>query len=395
MGQKKIAIIATHPVQYQAPLFRALAANVGLDLEVFFCHQATPEQQASAGFGLPFDWDVSLLDGYKYRFLKNVSAKPDANTYYGLDSPEVAWIIEQNKYDVVIVYGWHYKSAWQAMRACWRTKTPVMARGDSHLKTERPTLKRAVKLPLYRWFIPKLEACLSAGKWSREYFLHYGAPPERIFLVPYFVDDRYFADETQRLLPDRPALRRAWDFDESTVVSLFAGKFIQKKRPLDFVRAFERAHEQGSRVAGLMVGDGPLRAECERLVHEHRLPIRFTGFLNQSEIARAYVTADVLVLPSDGGETWGLVVNEAMSCGLPCIVSDHVGCGPDMVVRGETGDVFALGDVDELAHLLSYYAKNPLQIKTMRGRSREKARQFSSEAAVAGVIEALDSLNGR
>jgi len=80
---------------------------------------------------------------------------------------------------------------------------------------------------------------------------------------------------------------------------------------------------------------------------------------------------------------------------LPCIVSDHVGCGPDMVVRGETGDVFALGDVDELAHLLSYYAKNPLQIKTMRGRSREKARQFSSEAAVAGVIEALDSLNGR
>src|SRR5439155_13243227 len=137
---------------------------------------------------------------------------------------------------------------------------------------------------------------------------------------------------------------------DSTVV-LFAGKFIALKRPLDFIRAVA-----GAPVAGLMAGDGPLRGECEALARTLGANIRFTGFLNQREIAGAYSAADALVLPSDQ-ETWGMVVNEAMSCGLPCIVSDSVGCGPDLIEPSKTGFIFPTGNTGALAEIFKGVAR--------------------------------------
>src|SRR5262249_25965638 len=158
----------------------------------------TPREQADAGFGVEFDWDTSLLDGYSHRFLRNVARKPSLNGFAALDTPEIASIVKSEKFDAVIVNGWNYKSAWQTMRACWRTKTPVMVRSDSHLRTERSLPKRAAKLPLYNWFVRKFDSCLPVGRWSRDYFLHYGARPERIFVVPHCVDENYFGAESKR-----------------------------------------------------------------------------------------------------------------------------------------------------------------------------------------------------
>src|ERR1051326_4371451 len=141
----RLAILATHAIQYQPPWFRALAEHPEIDLEVFYCHRAMPSEQSNAGFGIEFDWDIPLLDGYQYRFLKNVSAKPTLANFRGLDTPELAGIIKQKRFDAVIINGWHYKSAWQAMRACWRPKTPVLARSDSHLHTDRGLMKRSIK----------------------------------------------------------------------------------------------------------------------------------------------------------------------------------------------------------------------------------------------------------
>ena len=172
-------------------------------------------------------------------------------------------------------------------------------------------------------------------------------------------------------------------------VFLFAGKFIAKKRPVDFVRAIERAHAQQPRVAGLMVGDGPQRSICEQLVAERQLPIRFAGFLNQSEIVQAYLAADTLVLPSDGAETWGVVVNEAMTCGRPCVVSDHVGCGPDLVVPGQTGFVFPLGDIGALSAHLTDCACRPWHLVTMGSRARRRMGGYSVQAAVESLATAV------
>ena len=385
----RLAIVTTHPIQYHAAWFRALAEHSAIDLKVLFCHQATPKEQAAAGFGVDFDWDVSLLEGYPYRFLQNVARVQGVAGFSGLDTPEIKEIIVRERFDTVMINGWHYKSAWQAMRACWKTGTPVMVRSDSHLHTERPLLKRIAKQPFYSWFISKLDACLPVGKWSSEYFLHYGAAPERVVIVPHVVDTDYFESESKRLAPQRETLRAQWGLDDSAVVFLFAGKFIEKKRPQDFIDAIASAHKQGAAVMGLMVGDGPLRQACEDRVRTLSAPIRFAGFLNQSMIAAAYAAADALVLPSDGGETWGLVVNEAMSCGRPCFVSNLVGCAPDLITSGETGEVFPVGDIESLGSLLCFYANRRDHLQEMGTSAHWQMKGYSIEAAVQGTVQAI------
>jgi glycosyltransferase involved in cell wall biosynthesis len=386
----RLAILTTHPIQYHAAWFRALAAQPSVELDVLFCHNATPQEQAQAGFGVEFDWDVSLLDGYSHRFLKNVAHNPTISTFRGLDTPELFSLVNQRKFDVVMVNGWHYKSAWQAMRACWQSGVAVMVRSDSHLHTERPLVKRMSKWPVYRWFISKLDACLPVGKWSHEYFLHYGARPERLHTVQHAIDTDFFSAESERLSPERIDLRRRWGLTADKSVSLFAGKFINKKRPLDFVEAIAKAARTSDAVAGLMVGDGPLRAQCEEIVRHQNLPIQFAGFLNQSEIANAYVASDALVLPSDGGETWGLVVNEAMACGRPCIVSDHVGAGPDMIIPNQTGSIFRLGDTSDLADKILSFISQPDSLMGMKQHSKSMADNYSVRSATVALLQAAD-----
>jgi glycosyltransferase involved in cell wall biosynthesis len=257
------------------------------------------------------------------------------------------------------------------------------------LHTPRGIAKRAVKSFTYRWFIPRFDACLAAGQWSREYFLHYGARPERIFFVPHAVDRKRFQIDAEGLELRRPELRKEKGLGENATIFMFSGKFIPKKRPMDFVYAIERAVRCNPRIQGLMVGDGPLRARCEELVRERRVPIRFTGFLNQSQITKAYVVSDALVLPSDGGETWGLVVNEAMACARPCIVSDQVGCGPDLVIPQKTGAVFPLGDVDALANSILQLTGNPEHMISMGIEARSRLMSYSVETAVDGIVESL------
>jgi len=366
-----------------------MATRPELDFHVFYCHQATPREQAGAGFGVEFDWDVPLLEGYPYTFLKNVANSPGHGRFAGFDTPEIKEIIQRRAYDAMLVNGWHYKSAWQAIWACWKTRVRVMVRGDSHLHTPRGIAKRVVKSFTYGRFIPRFDACLAVGQWSREYFLHYGARPDRVFLVPHAIDNRRFQHEAESLQLRRPELRREKDLDENAIVFMFSGKFIARKRPVDFVRAIEHAVRRNGRIQGLMVGDGPLRTACEDLVRERKVPIRFTGFLNQSQIIKAYAIADTLVLPSDGGETWGLVVNEAMACARPCIVSDRVGCGPDLVIPQETGAVFPLGDVDALANSMLQLAENPKRLISMGIGARKRLANYSIERAVGGVIKSL------
>jgi len=386
-SQLRVAILTTHPIQYYSPLFRKLAEYDGWRLNVLYCRQANAEEQGAAGFGSAFEWDVPLLDGYPYRFLHNVAANPSIATATGLDTPEVGSLIADKTFDAVVVHGWHYKSAWQAIGACWKARVPVLVRSDSHLKTARSLLKCAAKWPLYRWGIPRLDACLPVGTWSRDYFLHYGADPARIFVVPHCVDSARISAQACDLMPRREELRRQWQLAAGDTVWLFAGKFTEKKRPLDFVQAIVRARQRGASVSGLMAGDGPLRPQCEACAASHGAPIRFAGFLNQSEIVRAYIAADALALPSDGRETWGLVVNEAMLCARPGFVSDRVGCGPDLIEEDKTGAVFPLGDIEALAGILCRYSRPALS--SMGARAFVKIQSHSVESAAESLIEAV------
>jgi glycosyltransferase involved in cell wall biosynthesis len=386
--------VTSHPIQYQAPWFRALAREI--DIKVFFAHRQDGAGQAAAGFGRPFEWDIPLLDGYQFEWLRNVSRRPGVEVFSGCDTPEIGKRLAEGRFDACLVNGWYLKSYLQALRACRHLGIPVLMRGDSHLGTRRSSMLTVAKYLPYRWLLGRIDAHLYVGQANRRYLEHYGVPPERLFFAPHFVDNARFAAAAARSRADGTAtvMRARMGVGDATCVFMFAGKLIDKKRPQDFIDALAVLRAAGVDAAGLLVGSGPLMPVLEARVSALSLPIKCVGFRNQTEMPACYAAADCLVLPSDGRETWGLVANEAMACGLPIVTSDAVGCRDDLA-RDGAGLSYPMGDVPALAACLGQMAGRLRE--DADGVRRAVARRialYSCEAAVAGLREALDFVRG-
>lgn len=386
----KLAIIATHPIQYQVPWFRALSARPGVELKVHYA-LLPDERQQGIGFGVPFAWDIPMLEGYDYAVLPNRGRSPGLRGFAANSTPGIRRILSSDRPDVVILTGWHALPLLQALGACIRLGIPRVVRGESNAKRERPWWAR----PLHRLLLSRMDAFLAIGRANREFYIRAGVPPGRIFECPYFVDNRRFQRQREVRAPDRARLRERWAVPPGAVCFLFAGKLEPKKRIMDLLRAVEAAVASSPPIHLLVAGTGELLDEARSFAAERSLPVTLAGFLNQTEISDAYVAADCLVLPSDYGETWGLVVNEAMASGLPAIVSDRVGCGPDLVLEGETGSVFPFGDIEVLAGRMSALAGDPSLLARMGARAAEHVEAYSLERAVEGTMRAVSAVAPR
>lgn len=383
----RLAILASHPVQYYAPLFRALAKR--LDLTVFYAHDANANDQARAGFGIGFEWDVDLLSGYKHSFLVNVAHNPGLDRFGGVDTPEIRTRLQEGRFDVLLVMGWYQKSFIQGLIAAKRLGVPVMVRGDSHLDTPRNFLKVFAKRIVYPLFLRSFDAALVVGKRNRTYWEHYGYPKNRIFEAPHCVDNAFFAG---RATPEeRKSLRESLGVKPETKLALLAGKLIPLKRPFDVIDAIAINRATGYNLELLIAGSGPLEDEVRERGKQKGVPIHFLGFYNQTEMPQAYAAADTLVMCSES-ETWGLVVNEALASGTPAIIADSVGCAPDLADLFGCNAVFQMGNVSELAEKLSKFVQSPPSSTTIR----DAADAFDLERVadkIAYAVRALDLHN--
>jgi len=381
----RVALFATHPIQYHIPWFQWLAAAPELDFKVFFGLLPDAAQQG-VGFGVGFQWDIPLLDGYRWELLPNVAKAPSLGTFGGCDTPEVGRVLRDWRPDVAILTGWNSKMLVQAWWACIRLGIPRIVRGESNHLAPRPAWKRFG----HRMWLKGFDRFLAIGRANQAFYREAGIPAERIHDCPYFIDNRRFAIAAAELHSCRDELRQDWGIPAEAVCFLFSGKLIPKKHPLDLLHALGQAIRSGARAHVLMAGSGELLEPARALMERERLSVSFAGFLNQSEIVRAYVAADCLVLPSDTGETWGLVVNEAMACGLPAIVSDQVGCGLDLIREGETGGLFPMGDVAALGARLVEFAADPARLSVLGERARRRVlADYSVERAGEGTLAAV------
>ncbi len=376
-----LAVLTSHPIQYYAPLFRHLAQR--LDLHVFYAHDATRAQQAAAGFGSAFQWDIDLTSGYAHSFLNNVSKNPSATQFSGCDTPEIAARLREGRFDAVLTLGWHLKSLLQGVWAAKRLKLPVLVRGDSQLGTPRGPAKRWAKALAYPALLRIFDAALYVGAHNRSYYLHYGYPEARLFRSPHCVDaERFAAGAT---LEAREALRAGLGVGPATRLVLFAGKLVAFKRPIDVVDAVAGLRARGIGAHAMIAGAGDFEAAARARAEERGVPLHVLGFQNQSQMPAAYAGADALVLPSTGGETWGLVCNEALACGTPIIVSEAVGCAPDLAADGWVGRTFPLGNAAACADALANLFADP----PSRTEIAAVSARFSITAAADGILTAL------
>jgi glycosyltransferase involved in cell wall biosynthesis len=380
---RRLAVVASHPIQYQAPLFRELARR--LDLTVFYAHRATPDDQSKAGFGVRFDWDVDLLTGYAHEFLINAAKRPGLDHFAGCDTPRIGAALREGRFDALLLPGWHFKAYLQALYAAKRLGLPILARGDSHLGTPRSAGKRAIKNFIYPPFLRFFDAALYVGQRSQAYWRHYRYPPARLFFSPHCVDADWFA--ARATAAARATLRAKLRIGDDTKIALFAGKLVAVKRPLDLIRAAAMLKSAGNAITILVAGTGPLEQEMIAAARESGVPYHTLGFCNQSEMPAVYAMSDVLALPSDS-ETWGLAANEALACGRPVVLSDAVGAAPDLAADGIAGRIYPVGDIAALARGLGDLILAPPTAEQIA----IKSRSYDVAAAVAGIEAALSSI---
>lgn len=408
-----LAILTTHPIQYQVPLWQALARDGAVPFEVWYLSAHGVRPSYDVQFGKSFAWDLDTLAGYPARFLQT-NADADVARFNRVRlAASLGPLLAEKHVAALWVQGWQVRAYWQSVWQAHAARVPVWLRGESNDLRPTPSWKRQARSYLHARLFGRVRNFLYIGQANRRLYESHGVRAEQLHPAPYCVDNERFARQAAELRAQRAAIRRAWRIPADALCLLFAGKFIPKKRPLDLIAAARDARLQNTSrpVHLLFVGSGELgerlRAACHVVYDadangpravgatndDGRPFASFTGFLNQTEISKAYVAADCLVLPSDYQETWGLVVNEALASGLPCVVSDACGCGEDLIAPLNPALRFRLGDTAALADSILALVNRPCAGAALRAQ----VAQFSLDVSVATVrklYHATDNYSG-
>jgi glycosyltransferase involved in cell wall biosynthesis len=395
----RLAYLVSHPIQYQAPLLRRIAQEPDIELTVFFGSDFSLRSYQDEGFGVDVKWDIPLLDGYRHKFLPairdNGTQTVTTPLNYGIFS-ELRGRNGEPGFDLLWTHGYNMINALHGMLAAKALGVPVLVRADMWL-SDRP--RSGPKLLLKKLFFQVLKnmvaGVLPVGTLNAEYWQHYLGDEVPLFLMPYAVDNNYFQRRSLEAAATREELRNELRLDAGRPVILFASKLQHRKHCSDLLDAYERLlnDETGQpRPYLLIVGDGEERAALEEKAKASNLAdIRFCGFRNQSELPRFFDLSSVFVLPARH-EPWGLVVNEAMNAARPVILSNDIGCQPDLVTDGVEGCVFPVGDVAALADALRRVLTTPDTAAQMGQRALNKINHWSFEEDIVALRQAIAQL---
>lgn len=389
---RKLALLTSHPIQYQAPLFRYLAKQDGVNLKTFFCSDFGVTPKRDEQFGVTFSWDIPLLDGYEHEFLMNRATNPGPQSSNGLYNPDADKKILDFRPDAVLVHGYSSWTSRFVINRMFHHSIPLIFRGDSNLLQPRPLHIRIAKEIYLRNLFRKISAFAGIGYYNAEYYRHYGVSRDKIKLAPFTVDNDFFQSRSVEARLEAGRLREELGIFDRTVI-LFSAKFIHIKRPFELIEGFYRSGIFSDCVL-VFAGDGEMKPLMQKRIADLGISssIRFLGFRNQSLMPATYALGDLFVI-SSSIEHWGLAVNEAMNLGLPIIASDMVSSARDLVLHGENGWVYPSGAIDGLAACLreaAFLGRDGLRL--MGQRSLEIISRWGIPETASGILDALGSV---
>ena len=395
----RLAYLVSHPIQYQAPLLRRIAQEPDIDLTVLFGSDFSVRGYRDQGFGVGVKWDVPLLDGYKHVFLPKLRDGQDISFATPMNraiASHLRGLGGAAAFDTLWVHGYATVNSLHGMIAAKSLGIPVLLRAESWLRDRgRSGLKLALKNVFFAGLQQLVDGVLPIGTLNAEYWRHYFGDGVPQFLMPYAVDNAYFSERAHAAQAGRSSLQGELGLDAARPVILFASKLQSRKHCDHLVAAYARlSPAPGSEPHPylVIVGDGEERAALERQAAATGFQsIRFCGFRNQSELPRFFDLASVFVLPSRH-EPWGLIVNEVMNAARPAIVSDDVGCAPDLIADGVNGCIYPAGDIAALEAALRRVLDTPGVAGEMGRRAFERIQSWSFAEDIAGLRRAMASV---
>lgn len=387
-----IIFVNSHPVQYFAPLYQQIAKE-GMSLHVIYCTDETIRGYQDHEFGVEVKWDIPLLQDYEYIFLDNQSWKAGLKQgFFGIINPQLIKQLFYRSKSVLIVHGWHYASNLIAILFGKISGHIVCVRGDNPHKheTQRSLQLKFLKRIFIKWFLSSfVDYFLYVGVQNKKYYEFYGVKKNQLLQAHHAVDNDRFTQAFTLYRNQKTQIKKELGLPSDKKIILYSGKYISKKNPLDLLRAYHLLERNDT--ALVMVGEGELRVKMQAYIEQHRLEdVYLTGFVNQTQIEKYYAIADVFVMCSGIGETWGLSVNEAMNFNLPLLVSDMTGCSDDLVKEGVNGYTFQTGNVSDLKAKL----ENILDDDTLRQSMGKASGEIIKNYSYRQIIETLSYLSG-
>lgn len=368
----KLCLLTEIISPYRIPVFNALAQHPEIDLDVIFLAETDPSMRQWRIYSDEARFSYEVLPSWRRRFGKHNI----------LINTNVATTLERSRPDVILCGGYNYLASWQALRWAMKNHVPFLLWTESTAHDERN--RHVVVENLKQTFLDDCSGFVVPGKSAFEYVSQMTGS-ENIFIAPNAVDNHLFTVRSQAAIIRSDRLRGELGLPDR--FCLYVGRLVRAKGVADLLQAYAALDPEIREQLGLVfVGDGPMRAELEadaRSVFPGS--VHFAGFVDRDELAAYYALAECLVLPTHS-DTWGLVVNEAMACGLPIVCSSVAGCAADLV--GSNGILVTPGDVSQLSAALRRISADAELRVTMSAESRRVIQNYSPECCANGIAKA-------
>jgi len=388
----KLAILTTHVIQYQDPLFKKVARHPEIDLTVFFCSKKGASYYRDHDMKMNLKWDVDLLKGYRYKILRNYSPFKFYDGFLSYFNPGLIRELKQGNYDgIIMMIGWSRLTSWLGFLGCRMYGVSYFIYGDSAFIRDGSFLRREVKKLILKELFKKAAGFMITGTMNAEFYKYYEGDNQRYFSMPWAIDNERFMKACEVPKEKKEDLRKQCGIAKDKITIIYSGKLIKRKNPLHLLQAFEMMNQK-EKIEIVYVGEGSERKILESYVKEKKIRgVHFLGFINQSKLPEIYNISNIFVLPSSY-DPRGTVTNEAMACGLPVIISDRVGIygEGDIVRSGENGYVYRDGNINELARLLDQLTENDKLRTVMGKKSLEIISEWNYEKDVEGILKALE-----
>ena len=381
----RLAIITTHPIQYNAPLFAILSEREKIKIKVFYTWGKTVmEKKFDPGFGQNIEWDIPLLEGYEYAFEENTATEPGSHHYKGIKNPTLIKDIQDWGANAILIYGWNFKSHLAAIRF-FNKKMPVFFRGDSTLINEKKGFKQILRLIVLSFVYYHIDIAFYVGIANKAYFKAMGLKEKQLVFMPHAIDNSRFAsnekDEREAKL-----LKNKLGIETSALLFLFAGKLDSNKNVALLIKAFIGSNTKNHYL--LITGNGNEEKELKEMSRDHS-NIKFLNFQNQQQMPALYAASDIFVLPSKT-ETWGLSINEAMAAGKPIIASNTCGAALDLIKINENGFLFNCDDISALIKYLNHFINDKDGAALMGTSSLKIIEEYSYTKDCEAIEEVMN-----
>jgi glycosyltransferase involved in cell wall biosynthesis len=370
----RLVVITEIIAPYRIPVFNALAARGDVDLHVIFLAETDPTQR---------QWEVDREEiRFSYQVLRGLRKRVGRHTLL------LNWGVEKSlalaSPDAIVCGGYNYFASWVSLRWAERNRVPLYLWVESTAKNFRGG--HGWMESLKSNFISRCAGFIVPGEASSRYLSSYDIPAQRLSIAPNAVDNLFFETESSAARSNDSTLRR--DLRLPPRYFLFSGRLVPEKGTFDVLRAYSTLPVELKREIGLVfAGDGPARAGLIRESNYSLGTIVFAGFAQRAQLAAYYGLAEALVFPTHA-DAWGMVVNEAMACGLPVLCSDAAGCAEDLVLQSN-GRIFPAHDVDSLSAAMAELASDHDLRISMGQNARQRIARYSPDICAAGIAEAV------